>query len=115
VRDTSPWSVSVPRAISIYANAVFLVLWVGFVIALVVNRDWLDAVWAWAQALPLILRILVWVLLLPIMVALWIWHSSWPSLPRLVGLVAIAAWTLLAVSSLFKAFGGSTPTGRASS
>jgi hypothetical protein len=99
---------------SIYANMIFLVLWLGFVLALVVNRDWLDMVWAWAQALPLVPRIVVWALLLPIMVGLWIWHSPWPALVRLVGLVAIVAWTLLAASSLFKAFRGSTPTGQAS-
>jgi len=34
--DSSFWAVTVPRAMSIYANVIFMVLWVGFVIALVV-------------------------------------------------------------------------------
>jgi hypothetical protein len=44
------------------------------------------------------------VLFLPIMVGLWIWESSWPTLGRLVGFTGIVAWTLLAVYSLFKYF-----------
>lgn len=89
---------------TIYANLIFVVLWVGFVIALVVNREWLDEIWNWAQALPLVPMIIVWVLFLPIMVGLWIWESSWPTLGRLVGFAGIVIWTLLAIYSLFKFF-----------
>lgn len=109
MRNASLWTVTVPRALSLYANVVFLVLWVGFVTALVVNQDWLADVWDWAQALPPIPGIIVWVLLLPIMVGLWIWQSHWPDPARIVGLIALASWTLLAASSLFKAFRISTP------
>jgi hypothetical protein len=98
------WDVTLPRVMTIYANAVFVVLWVGFVVALAANREWLDAVWNWAQALPLIPKIIVWVLLLPIMVGLWIWESSWSTFGRLVGFIGIVGWTLLAVSSIFKYF-----------
>jgi hypothetical protein len=99
---------------SIYANLIFVVLWVGFVIALVVGREWLDILWEWARALPPLPRIIVWVLFLPIMVALWIWESSWPALVRLAGFAGIAAWTLLAASSLYKAFGRPGMTGQGS-
>lgn len=104
MRDSSFWDVTVPRAMSIYANVIFVMLWVGFVIALVVNREWLDVLWNWAQALPLVPKILVWVVFLPIMVGLWIWESSWPTLGRLVGFTGIVGWTLLAVSGLYRAF-----------
>jgi hypothetical protein len=102
--DSSFWSVTVPRAMSIYANVICVVLWVGFVIALVVNREWLDVLWNWTQALPLVPKIIVWLVFLPIMVGLWIWESSWPALARLVGFAGIVAWTLLAVSSLYRTF-----------
>lgn len=110
MRDPYLWSVTVPRAMSLYASAIFLVLWLGFVIALAADRTWLETVWVEVQELPLIPRLIVWVLFLPIMVGLWIWHSSWPTLPRVVGLVAIVAWTMLAVSSVFRTFGRSAPT-----
>jgi len=76
MRDSSFWNVIVPRVLGTYANVIFLVLWVGFIIALIVNREWLDVLWNWAQALPMVLRIIVWVLFLPIMVGLWIWEST---------------------------------------
>ena len=98
------WEVTVPRVVGIYANVIFFVLWIGFFAALVVNREWLDVLWNWAQALPMVLRIIVWVLFLPIMVGLWIWESSWPLPGRLVGFTGIVAWTILAVSSLIQAF-----------
>ena len=104
MRDSSFWNDIISRSMTIYANLIFLVLWVGFVIALIVNREWLDEIWNWAQTLPLVPKIIVWVLFLPIMVGLWIWESSWPILGRLVGFAGIVAWTLLAVYSVFKYF-----------
>ena len=104
MKDPSFWSVTVPRAMSIYANVIFVMLWVGFVIALVVNQQWLDELWNWVQALPTVPKIIVWVIFLPILVGLWIWESSWSFLGNLVGFAGIVGWTLLAVSGLIKAF-----------
>ena len=104
MRGSTFWDVTVPRAMTIYANGIFVLLWVGFVIALIVNRELLDVLWNWAQALPLVPRIIVWALFLPIMVGLWIWESSWSTFGRLIGFTGIVAWTLLAVSSFFKYF-----------
>jgi hypothetical protein len=53
MRDSLFWDVTVPRAMSIYANVIFAVLWIGFVTALAVNRDLLDLLWNWVQALPM--------------------------------------------------------------
>jgi len=83
--------------------AIFAILWVGFAVALVVNREWLDLVWNYAQALPIVLRIMVWVVFLPVMVGLWIWQSSWPLYGQLLGLAGIVGWTMLAVNSFIKA------------
>jgi len=104
MKNSSFWDVTVPRAMSIYANVIFVVLWVGFVVALASNREWLDMLWNWAQALPLTPKIIIWLVFLPIMVGLWIWEASWPALGRLVGFAGIVAWTLVAVSSLYRAF-----------
>ena len=102
--DSSFWNDLVSKTLTIYANVIFVVLWVGFAIALIMNREWLDVLWNWAQALPLFPKIIVWALFLPILVGLWIWESSWPVLGRLAGLAGIVGWTLLAVYSLYKYF-----------
>ena len=104
MKNSPFWDKTVPRVMSIYANVVFLVLWVGFATALVVNREWLDVLWNWVQALPLAPKVIAWVIFTPIMSGLAIWESSWPVLGRLVGFAGIVGWTLLAVSSLYKAF-----------
>ena len=103
MRDSSFWSVTVPRVLSTYAIVIFAILWVGFAIALVVNSEWLDLLWNWVRALPSVAEIIVWVLFLPIMVGLWIWESSWPALGRLLAFAGIVVWTLLAVSSFLRA------------
>ena len=100
--DSSFWSVTVPRVLTKYALVIFAMLWVGFAIALVVNREWLDLLWNGVRALPIVVEIIVWVLFLPIMVALWIWESSWPALVRLVGFIGIVGWTLIPVSRIFR-------------
>jgi hypothetical protein len=104
MRDAGFWNDVVSKGMSLYAGLIFAVLWVGFVVALLVNREWPGQIWSWVQSLPPVPRVIVWVLLLPIMVGLWIWESPWPTLGRLAGLAGIVAWTLLAVSSLYKAF-----------
>ena len=97
------WNVTVPRVLSTYAIVIFAILWVGFAIALVVNREWLDLLWNWVRALPSVAEIIAWVFFLPIMVGLWIWESSWPALVRLLAFAGIVVWTLLAVSSFLRA------------
>ena len=103
MRDSSFWNVTVPRVLSTYAIVIFAILWVGFAIALVVNREWLDLLWNWVRALPSVAEIIVWVVFLPIMVGLWIWESSWSALVRLLAFAGIVVWTLLAVSSFLRA------------
>jgi hypothetical protein len=103
MRDSSFWNVTVPRVLSTYAVVIFAILWVGFAIALVVNREWLDLLWNWVRGLPTVAEIIVWVLLLPIMAGLGIWESSWPVLLRLLAAAGVVGWTLLAVSSFVRA------------
>jgi hypothetical protein len=103
MRDSFFWRVAVPRVLGTYAIVVFAILWVGFAIALVANREWLDLLWDWVRALPSVAEVIVWVLSLPIMVGLWIWESSWPALVRLLASAGIVVWTILAVSSFVRA------------
>ena len=98
------WNVTVPRAMSLYANLIFALLWVGFVIALIADRAWLDLLWDWFQALPSGARIFLWVFISPIPVGLWIWESSWSVFGRLLGFTGLLICTFIALSSLFKAF-----------
>jgi hypothetical protein len=103
MRESSFWNVAVSRVLSTYAIVILAMLWVGFAIALVVNREWLDLLWNWVRALPSVAQLIVWVSFLPIMVGLWIWESSWPALVRLLAFAGIVGWTLLAVSSFVRA------------
>ena len=75
MRDSSFWNDTIPRVLSTYAIVIFAILWVGFAVALAVNREWLDLLWNWVQALPSVAEIIVWVLFLPIMV-----EATWPGL-----------------------------------
>ena len=102
MKESAFWKVTVPRILSTHAIVIFLVLWVGFAIALIVNREWLDLIWNWVRALPFVVEIIVWVLFLPIMAGLGVWESSWPTLVSLLAFVGIVVWTLLAVSSFVR-------------
>ena len=95
-------SLPVSRVLSAYAFLIFVILWVGFIIALISNREWLDLLWHWVQGLPFVLEIIVWVIFLPITVSLWIWESTWSNFLRLVGFAGIGVWTLLAVYSFIR-------------
>lgn len=97
------WNVTVPRVLSTYAVLIFAILWLGFVIALVVNPEWLDMIWNWVRALPTVIEIIVWVIFLPIMVGIWVWVSSWSVVVKLLALAGLVGWTILAVSSFIRA------------
>ena len=103
MKDSSFWEVALPRVLSTYAIVIFAMLWAGFAVALAVNHAWLDLLWNWVQTLPAVTEVIVWVLFLPIMVGLWIWESSWPDLVRQLAFAGIVGWTLIAVSSFFRA------------
>lgn len=102
--DSSFWNITFPRVLSTYAVVVFAIMWVGFVIALLVNPEWLDMLWEWVRALPILLQIIVWVIFLPVMVGLWAWESSWSAFVKLVVLAGLVGWTILAVSSFVRAW-----------
>jgi hypothetical protein len=102
MRDSSFWSVTFPRVLSTYAFVIFAMLWIGFGVVLVSNRDWLDLLWIWVRTLPFVAEILIWLLFLPIMVGLWIWESSWPTLVNLLAFAGLVIWTILAVTSFLR-------------
>lgn len=104
MKNSMFWDVTVPRIMSSYAIGMFVILWVGLVVALLANQGWLDMLWNWVQTLPLILKIVVWLVLLPIMTGLWIWQSSWPVFVRLLAGAGMVGWTWLAISSFVKAY-----------
>jgi hypothetical protein len=82
------------RVINISAFAILTLLWLAFGAALLLNRGMLDTGWQMFTNWPLIGQAVVALLLLPVVIALWIWETSWPLLVRLV-LVAGLAWVTL--------------------
>lgn len=61
-----------------YAIFVFVIaVWLAFAYAVFVTPASLDALWASIRALPLLVQLVMWALLLPFMIVLWIWESGW--------------------------------------
>jgi hypothetical protein len=79
------------RIINILAFAVLTFLWLGFAAALLFDPAMLDTTWQAFRDWPLILQLVVGLLVLPVVLGLWIWQTSWPLLLRLV-LVLGLAW-----------------------
>ena len=74
--------------------AIFAVIWVAFGAGLIWSQGSVDAAWQATRDLPLILQLLIWLLFLPVMVALWIWETTWPLALRVLLVVGIGAWNL---------------------
>ncbi|HEX6270548.1 MAG TPA: hypothetical protein VFZ43_09950 [Anaerolineales bacterium] len=79
------------RVINIFAFAVLTLLWLAFAGALLFNRDLLDTTWQSFRSWPLIIQLVAGLLVLPVVLGLWIWETSWPLLLRVI-LVAGLAW-----------------------
>ena len=92
------------RALSVAVLAMFVVVWVGFALALSGNSGMLDSAWQWLRELPGPIQVVVWVLFLPIAVGLWIWESTWPPLVALLLVAGMIAWTFVAIAGAIRAF-----------
>ena len=79
--------------ISISAFTVLTLLWLGFGIALLLNRAFLDRVWRLFRSWNILLQLFVALLVLPVALGLWIWQTRWPFWVRLVLVVGLAWMT----------------------
>ena len=89
------------RKQSMLFNYVFFVfviaVWLAFGYAAVTSAGSLDALWTSIRALPLIVQLAMWALLLPWMIALWIWESGWAAWLRIL-LVLGLAWVTIMIT-----------------
>jgi hypothetical protein len=75
--------------------AVFAVMWAAFAIAMVRDRQALDRAWLRFRRWPLLAQGVAWLLFLPVVAGLWVWHRGWPAAARFVVIASIAGWNLL--------------------
>ncbi|MBW3633310.1 MAG: hypothetical protein KY456_09805 [Chloroflexi bacterium] len=73
----------------------FAVIWLGFGAALIWSQGTLDAAWESIRSLPLLVQGVVWLLFLPVMLALWVWETTWPLILRLLLVSGLAGSNLL--------------------
>lgn len=85
---------SVNTIINFGAFGILTFLWLGFGAALIFNQAILDTVWQSLRSLPLIVQGLVWLLVLPVALGLWIWETSWPFWIRLILVIGLGWVTI---------------------
>lgn len=78
------------RVIPILAFSILALLWLAFGAALLFNRELLDTAWQTFRAWPLVLQIIVGLMVLPVILGLWIWETTWPLWLRLVLVIGLA-------------------------
>ena len=88
--ETSTQSSTRPSGGVTPLSGVFLLLWIVFAVCLIFSQETLDSVWHWLGALPLVAQVILWVLFLPLVVGLWIWHADWPLWLRLILILMVA-------------------------
>lgn len=82
------------RIINIFAFVVLTLLWLAFLAALLFNRELLDNAWQLFRSWPLVVQLVVGVLVLPVVLGLWIWETTWPFLLRLILVIGLALVTV---------------------
>lgn len=79
---------------NVFVFVLFLVLWGLFAYALVANQGSLDALWEWSRSQHILVQIVIWLLVLPLAIGLWIWESGWPLLVRLALVASVGLFNL---------------------
>ena len=89
---------AIDAAVPLITNGVgfilFALIWGAFAYALFASQGSLDAAWQWLRSLPFVVQAVIWVLFLPVTVALWIWESGWPFIVRIVLVAGLGGWNL---------------------
>jgi hypothetical protein len=80
--------------ISFGSFTILAALWLGFGTALIFNQALLDTLWQALRGLPIVVQAVVWLLVLPVTLGLWIWESSWPLWVRFVLVIGLGWATL---------------------
>ena len=80
--------------INISAFAILTILWLGFGAALIFNQALLDTVWQFFRGMPFVVQLVIGLLVLPVVLGLWIWESSWPLWIRLILVIGLGFATL---------------------
>lgn len=80
--------------INIFAFATLTILWLGFGAALLFNRELLDTVWQFFRSMPFAVQLVIGLLVLPVVLGLWIWESSWPIWIRLILVIGLGFATV---------------------
>jgi hypothetical protein len=80
--------------IGIVAFTVLTLLWLGFGAALLFKRDLLDQAWRQFRSWNILVQVLVALLVLPVILGLWIWHTTLPFWLRLVVVLGLAWMTI---------------------
>ncbi len=101
------------RFINILAFAILAILWLGFLLALVFNREALNSAWQIFRNWPLILQIIVGLLTLPVIIGLWVWQTGWAIWLRVIlvlGLAWVTVYTFFPRAKSIKAATSSEKT-----
>lgn len=77
--------------INILAFTILTLLWLGFGVALLFDRELLPKAWKMFRKWNIFLQLFIALLALPVVLGLWIWQTRWPGWVRIV-LVAGLAW-----------------------
>lgn len=79
------------RAVNFLVFGILALLWLAFGAALLFSPASLDGLWQTFLGWPLLLKLVVGLLVLPLALGLWVWELPWPLLVRLL-IVAGLAW-----------------------
>ncbi len=87
-----------------YAGVVFALLWIGLAVGLATGGALFADTWTWLTGLEPLAAVVIWILALPIAVALWAWNADLPTLAAAVVAVGLIGWTLVAISGILRTF-----------
>lgn len=71
------------------------VIWAAVGAGLLFAEPAVREAWTFVGSQNLLLQAVLWLIFLPVMGGLWIWHTDWPLLVRIVLVAGLAGWNLL--------------------
>ncbi len=80
--------------VSLIAFPLLALAWLGVVLLILRDPSHQETPWRVFRRLPLVVQAIAWVLALPVVLGIWIWHTRWPFVARVILVAGLALVSL---------------------
>lgn len=82
-----------PRWVTVSVWSMFAAIWIGLGIVLITSPESIEEMWSWIGGLPTLIQVAIWIVFLPVMIAVAVLQTDWEPWVQIGVFVLCVTWT----------------------